>query len=209
MANTSVSATPYRNIEMVDDNEYDTRHTLRQNSQQSELLYNPQVMQSSLQQQQQQFMQQQQQQQQQFMQQQHQQQFMPMQTGPRSNALVIATPNAYAAPIHQQYNPAQPPYYTPPVQPPVQPPAPSAHYGSITKPPTDHIQLLVDERQYKGQINSKLDTVVAKVEQLFDRVGVTFGRDPVDVHVSSGISAKAILQTIQTVVVHYPRQQFG
>lgn len=62
-----------------------------------------------------------------------------------------------------------PPYYAPPIpqSAPVQTsPAPSTTTPSYSG---DTIQLLVDERQYKGEINNKLTTVLAKVDVLADR----------------------------------------
>lgn len=62
----------------------------------------------------------------------------------------IATPAPAPAPV-----PAQPPV------------APAATPGMPTH---ETIQLMVDERQYKTQIDGKLNTLVAKVDQLSDRV---------------------------------------
>jgi hypothetical protein len=58
----------------------------------------------------------------------------------------------------------------------------------------------VEERQFKSQIDSKLDIVMAKVDQLNDRVTTMWGRDNQDLQVSSGISAQALLHTITRIV---------
>jgi len=60
--------------------------------------------------------------------------------------------------------------------------------------------MLVEERQFKGQIDSKLEIVIAKVDQLNDRVNIMFGRETQDLQVSSGISAQALLHTITRIV---------
>lgn len=60
--------------------------------------------------------------------------------------------------------------------------------------------MLVEERQFKSQIDSKLDIVNAKVDQLNDRVNTMWGRDNQELQVSSGVSAQALLHTITRIV---------
>jgi FKBP-type peptidyl-prolyl cis-trans isomerase len=64
-------------------------------------------------------------------------------------------------------------------------------------PSTDVIQLLVDERQFKTEIKSKLENVTTKVEQLGQKFDDFFSAKGKDI---GGMSPKTLLETIQKIV---------
>jgi FKBP-type peptidyl-prolyl cis-trans isomerase len=135
---------------------------------------------------------------------------MPTVVPTLSGALVIHNPNMmnptpFVNPMPAPYSVPPSPYFHPPPQPAPPPAHPVAPTNSLSLTSNDHIQLLVDERQYKQSINSKLDTVIAKVDQLTDRMSISLGRDSSEMHVANGISARALLQTIQRIVTDNDR----
>lgn len=67
--------------------------------------------------------------------------------------------------------------------------------------------MLVEERQYKGQIDSKLTAMLTKVDSLSEKVAIGINNSvrPRDTHTSAGISAKALLNTITRIVVDNER----
>eukprot|EP01130_Rhizamoeba_saxonica_P012618 TRINITY_DN534_c0_g1_i2.p1 TRINITY_DN534_c0_g1~~TRINITY_DN534_c0_g1_i2.p1 ORF type:complete len:1362 (-),score=457.47 TRINITY_DN534_c0_g1_i2:68-4153(-) len=101
------------------------------------------------------------------------------------------TPNPYGiAPIQPVHQPAPQPAPQPVPQ------QTSQNSGAIN---SDTIELLVQERQYKSSINSKLETMMVKLDNVSDKINQVSYREN-DTHLVAGISAKALLQTVQRIV---------
>ncbi len=112
------------------------------------------------------------------------------------NQMVLSSQYSAQAPMYAHMNNAMSPYaMQQPPNPSMLMPQPQAALST-----TEMVQLLVDERQYKVELKSKIDTMSTKLEQLSDKIDAPQrGRD------IGGFTPRNLLDLIQKIVLENER----